>query len=1602
MTTVMAGVLSASADSSAVFKGEFWKNEGAFYGDGRVPSEGHLKTPDNAPHGHLLSYKIDIPSTGWYAPFFSGGAPLQDYYVDGVLVFMNVPCGPKEKDGTMQGPALWLEKGSHELRLERPGRRGFPMQKFSSFELRPIDGIECLQAKIAGHDVVRLGEKITVELTGGCASGETEYEIQYALQGDNSAEAWKSSAKVSFPTSATPVTKRAEVILPAEGMYYLRATVGGKAIPQNAFPKFQVLAIDVNEHGSESSEMKLEPVVEIDCVAQAPDAESNGKSRVTKKNNLEYRESHDCSKTTNEPYDGNFSENLSGFAYKVKVPQAQVPYLLEVEFPDDARRSVCVYHGWCEEGTNLYLKANYGYQTKSWETGGFFPISNTMKKQGQIIWPLSTEGQICIINQSAGTRAACAKIRISRFADDMPPAQGMSVKNGRSFAYWSEEGDSFGIMLGAGAGANFSGKSISYLEAGKRWCQMIRFYGGNAVSGVGFAYQGANWKTKALVGVGLPDYSKLRMFALLAEKYRMSFIPEYFNTQWFMDRVIYPQRAGGSENSMSKSSTGSLIGGGVNALCPEVQIVVVDAMKEIYDEIGDSPAFKGLSVRADGWQYRGEFFFKSLNWGYNESNVRAFERETGIKVPAGDATSYFHFLTSPEVKEKWIRWRCDRIADYHGRILAALRGDGKRNDVFFGIAGQFDQEDLYLREKTLVERALGSGVDAVACREKDGISIIPISRYGSRTPSAGSRAIYDQFFMTESTEGGMCSPRAFAGYMTYMELGTGWPATKLGFDLSLRGGKAPYECSGVIAAGRAGLEKYAVVLAEQDTSYFREGGNSDCLGSPDIFGPWFSTWEKIPAEKFERAPGLNDPVAVWHKNINGTYWYYAVNKEHFDSSVTLKFSDGTEESFVLEPFGLKVFSENKGRIISNAVSEYPEAERMKVRSLLAYAQSINSEVGKPEFTAGLTRAWTAAEAGKWWRARVELNMAPMYRGYQYTGNLPTEVLRTTFPDKLDTQNPKNGHWQLCTQSKPVQLLDYDKSTASIWNSKDVNSAWVGDKVLWSKDGEITFSFDVSAEGRYDLVLGAVSEKKGVASVSANGKILNGICRFEKAREPMNTTFRGINLMPGKVTFTVKGANSLGIYGVRFLPVVRPIPGTDWAVADKFGKYWGTFSKFANGDEALKAGFDDLMKTDLSKLKWNYASPGIRDALWYRGVHMPLRVSSVGADRIIAKTTVISDRDRTATFISAVDWWARVTVNGELIKTDVVGGGSEINGCSFWSWYPMYTGLINLKKGENELVVYLNGGSLGSAITGWITDDEGIITTAKSAMKPYVISNGTMAATINPEYGGRVMSFGKKDGKNWLWNNCAVPLDDPKAWKNYGGEKTWVGTIGGGWGEMFGGTAGWPPPKWFDDAPLSVEYADAGRIDLHSVVSPGDIWNVVLNRKMFFEGDSLVIRSVLETRGRKELPPERMRNWSVTQVPEGKKLLVHLMGRKRVMNDYKTEGAKPEKEFGDFRLYDLATYGNPGLLTYDADMLAVQYNDGWIVARQRAASEAFEPFDKPRAAVFHSGPVKDDPDGKKQYIELEYFSFGSDTSMDIILTVMPQMTAEELSERIMSL
>jgi hypothetical protein len=123
------------------------------------------------------------------------------------------------------------------------------------------------------------------------------------------------------------------------------------------------------------------------------------------------------------------------------------------------------------------------------------------------------------------------------------------------------------------------------------------------------------------------------------------------------------------------------------------------------------------------------------------------------------------------------------------------------------------------------------------------------------------------------------------------EPGKCFPLPKLG--VIFKKGTYAYSTQ-VDGADRHTLEKFAAVLAEQDSAFLRDGGNSYVFGDPAIWRPWFAEYQALPAEPFTRLEEARDPVAVWHAKLDDGFYFYAVNRERLPITITLTLSDAGE------------------------------------------------------------------------------------------------------------------------------------------------------------------------------------------------------------------------------------------------------------------------------------------------------------------------------------------------------------------------------------------------------------------------------------------------------------------------------------------------------------------------------------------------------------------------------------------------------------------------------------------------------------------------------------------------------------------------------------
>ena len=303
----------------------------------------------------------------------------------------------------------------------------------------------------------------------------------------------------------------------------------------------------------------------------------------------------------------------------------------------------------------------------------------------------------------------------------------------------------------------------------------------------------------------------------------------------------------------------------------------------------------------------------------------------------------------------------------------------------------------------------------------------------------------------------------------------------------------------------------------------------------------------------------------------------------------------------------------------------------------------------------------------------------------------------------------------------------------------------------------------------------------------------------------------------------------------------------------------------------------------------------------------------------------------------------------------------------------------------------------------------------AAPAPIVLENAALRAEVVPAWGGRLMSFGRPGGGNALWTEPSAATNTVDAsgkpfWKNAGGEKTWVGGMSAWKGfKGEGAKSHWPPPAWFDSAPLGVVRSNATNVLLRSAPHTSGDWTVALEREFTLLGDRLVlnerllplstndnshnspqIENINHPREEEPTPDDPRRIWSVTQIPLVSRVRGRLCGEGRMALERNGKPCfpAPKRLDGTWIELDMDSAWKHAKLDFDGDAIAAPLSDGsgdWLVIKQTADARHLGAFATPsRAIVFTTGGDHPHP-----YIELEFIALGPDAAHTIEFRLSPE-------------
>jgi hypothetical protein len=618
------------------------------------------------------------------------------------------------------------------------------------------------------------------------------------------------------------------------------------------------------------------------------------------------------------------------FAYRFEVKNPRAPHILSFKYPDNATRTmafdICDGTGKSPQGAGV-------------ETGGEGSeaqrISNTMQTREVVFWPANKDCAVFVLNwRIDGIPAAASAIEIFEVGggelDFAPIAPSDEAQPGRFFGTYVEDAS----MTSVWGGVERHAKDLSvWKTTSENLASFFRHTGQNVYYYPICWYTSPLFPNKTEAPYAYLDsvrrYHPDGAYDILLQtlnRYGVKLMPT-LDVKWLpslgqRSNQQLPYVEGSSPEQVyagmrqvlrngkvresftaPKLPEGFQIGPMFNPLHPKVQASILGLVDDWLEQYGSYPAMAGLGLDlsiAWGGSPGGESMgFERLDSDYSDFTVGKFSKETGTKVPGGTDSpdrykERYRFLTSPEMREKWVSWRCEKIRDELVRPIA---------------------EKVWKRRPDFeVSLNFGSKKDI-------GLSSL------KRNPD-WKGALRDCGFD--------------------LDMYRDWPRTRLIFSgLDYAKSNFPEVLRPVLQGGHAGIigywadyrEQYSRniyaaannfwpevnanacpvrVITEKDMFLLRHGINA--LAQADLMtmlvgGMGQNAWQghqpevsnfarafrSLPAEKFEDIPGLEDPVRVRQLRRSAETYFYLLNAEPYPATVDLELaSQGSDPIIAID------------------------------------------------------------------------------------------------------------------------------------------------------------------------------------------------------------------------------------------------------------------------------------------------------------------------------------------------------------------------------------------------------------------------------------------------------------------------------------------------------------------------------------------------------------------------------------------------------------------------------------------------------------------------------------------------------------------------------
>ncbi|MFH1500241.1 MAG: LamG-like jellyroll fold domain-containing protein [Verrucomicrobiota bacterium] len=754
-------------------------------------------------------------------------------------------------------------------------------------------------------------------------------DLRYVLLGANDRELAKGRLADQSLAGRDRVLVQVPLTVAIPGEFRLRLDyTDGAAARSEEFP------VRVQAAGSDAASLPVveKLITEIDASVAKPIAQS-APSTVVRSPLGHYREAG--------------KSRHDRFALEFHVKSAGSPHVAVITYPDDKARTMeMMLH-------DLSGKKDFQAQIGVF-TGDEYPVSGGMLEQRVLFWPHSTRQSFIFMTAEQDKPAAVARIRIYEL-DGIPSAPAPRAFNGsvpaREIGIYYEDpvlNQSFGESTDFSGFAEAMTKTLDYMDLfGQGTLHYpVAWYDGPLYGSIAEPLQ----QPFGVGGIrphppGYPAYFVQRLDArgkTFNAGLHMHLLPSLIPAAITDLARIHA----GEETVLNMRRDGKLWHGhyhgsdpGYNPLDPRVQQAVADVVDEVVRRYGDQPGFTGVSLVLARVKI---FAFGSAESGYNDINLRRFQRDTGITIPGYKPGDPRRFVASgdwlranPAAWEKWIDWRCAGLHAHYRRIADAITArhpNLKLTLNLFTPRSDYERMADYLNHDPL-DAWREMGIDPRLYADDDNISLsytlVPGDyrwRRGLGDDSADLESNRTVFLAPES----MAFMNAVAHteatiHDRYWEDAIGRTAPMRDLPVA----EHTWRVSTLNAGGRNSMEPYVAALNNFDAQRITKGGFLiGTFGMERDIEEFSRAYRTLPAVRFDDIPSLADPVRVRQKTVDGRLYFYVLNRLSEAAAVNLDLSaadgvenlaDGTTQPVadgrlrvVLQPFELRAFAAARG------------------------------------------------------------------------------------------------------------------------------------------------------------------------------------------------------------------------------------------------------------------------------------------------------------------------------------------------------------------------------------------------------------------------------------------------------------------------------------------------------------------------------------------------------------------------------------------------------------------------------------------------------------------------------------------------------------------